>query len=144
MRRTFGNWDMHAEGDLSGGKRVGERGAKFVIRAAVTLLRSLRCGRLRGVYSKVAATVPRLDAIAVDLHVDAMEFAVPTRGFGIIAEGVVASAVGITQGYRPHDVIVIVKRQAAGFLGEVLHGLMRFDGGVMGIGKLVCNSLRIV
>ena len=81
--------------------------------------------------------MPGLDAIAVDLYVDAMEFAVPTSGFGIIAEGVVAAAVGRTQGYSPHDVIVVVKRQAAGFLGEVLHGLMRFDGGVMGIGKLV-------
>src|SRR5580704_7582142 len=109
MRRTFGNWDMHAEGDLSGGKRVGERGAKFVIRAAVTLLRSLRCGRLRGVHSKVAASISRLDAVAVDLHLDAMEFTVPTSGFGIIAEGVVASAVGRAQGDSPHDVIVVVE-----------------------------------
>src|SRR5271168_369722 len=88
--------------------------------------------------------MPHLEVFAAEFYLDVMEFTVPTGAFRIVAEGVVALSIGGADCHGSCDVIAVIKSQAAGFLGEVLHGLMRIDGGVMGIGKLFRDGLRIV
>src|SRR5271155_4022573 len=73
-----------------------------------------------------------------------MEFAIPTGAFGVIAESVVMLSIGGADCHGTRNVVAVIKSEASGFRREVLHGLMRSDCCVMGIGNLLCGSLLIV